>query len=145
MKSLHSRISSTPRPSGYQQEPADALLSKLVHAEIDGQRLDPRALVNIMFQILVAGHETTTSAIGSAILTFLQNPEIRSKLVVDIKLIPNFVEEALRQHPPVLSGFRKVMRDTEVNGSRAAARCPAVDQPHMRQLRPGSVGVSGGH
>jgi cytochrome P450 len=100
----------------YEKNPSGVLLSKLVHAEVEGQRLDPRALVNIMHQILVAGHETTTSAIGSAILTLLERPDLRSQLAADFKLIPNFVEEVLRLHPPVLSGFRIAVQDTQLQG-----------------------------
>jgi cytochrome P450 len=104
------------RAEALRQAPDGTLFSAMVHSEIDGARIEPRVLVNLMHQLLVGGHETTTSAIASAIFLMLSDPDLHARLAADHTLIPNFVEEALRQHPPVLAGYRVVLKDTEVGG-----------------------------
>ena len=96
--------------------PDGTLFSDLVHAEVDGERLTPRTLVSIMQQLLVAGHETTTSALTTAIMLLLEHADVRAKLAADSAAIANFVEELLRLHPPVLQSYRIVREDTTVHG-----------------------------
>lgn len=104
------------RAQEYEREPAPTLLSKLVHVELDGKRLDPRELIGIMHQLLVAGNETTTNAIATGVWMLLENPEVRARLDADRGLIGNFVEEVLRLHAPSPHLYRQVLQDTEING-----------------------------
>lgn len=104
------------RAQEYERAPAETLLSKLVHVELDGRRLTPRELIGIMHQLLVAGNETTTNAIATGVWMLLEKPEVRARLVADSKLIPNFVEEVLRLHAPSPHLYRQVLQDTEING-----------------------------
>jgi cytochrome P450 len=99
-----------------QAAPDGTLFSDIVHAEVDGERLPPRTLIAIMQQLLVAGHETTTSALSTAIMLLLDNPDVRARLAAEPALIANFVEEVLRLHPPVLQSYRIVREDTDVHG-----------------------------
>ena len=104
------------RAEAYRLQPADTLLSKLVHVELDGERLNPRELISIMHQLLVAGNETTTNAIGTGIWMLLEHQEVRAQLETEPTLMANFVEEVLRLHAPSPHLYRQVLADTEIGG-----------------------------
>lgn len=104
------------RGQEYLASPADTLLSKLVHAEIDGKRLEPREFVSIAHHLLIAGNETTTNAIATGTWMLMEHPEIHRRLLADRMLIPNFVEEVLRMHAPSPHLYRQVLKDTEIGG-----------------------------
>jgi len=79
------------------RQPRDDMLSDLVQARLDGgDGLGLAELVSILQQILVAGNETTTNLISSAMMLLLRNPEQMRAVVADPSLIPNMIEEALR-------------------------------------------------
>lgn len=100
----------------YLENPQPCLLSDIVHAEVDGRKLSRRELVSI-FVILIAGsHDTTTSAICSAIHHLATDQEMQDRLRADPSLIRGFVEEVLRAESPVAGLFRRVTRDTEIAG-----------------------------
>ncbi|SFQ36486.1 Cytochrome P450 [Amycolatopsis arida] len=82
-------------------EPTEDLLSDLVHASDEGDRLSPTELVSMAFLLLVAGHETTVNLIGNAVLALLRHPEQLAALRADPGLMPNAVEEFLRYESPV--------------------------------------------
>lgn len=100
----------------YEQNPAPKILSKLVHAEIDGRRLKPEELVNIAGQLLVAGNETTTTTLITSVHLLMEQPELRARLSAQPDLIPGFVEEVLRLHAPIPQLFRQVLEDTQLQG-----------------------------
>jgi cytochrome P450 len=100
----------------YADEPDNNLLSKLVHVEIDGRQLTMNELIIIAQLILVAGNETTTTGISTAIYLLLTNPNLKQRLEADDSLIPNFVEESLRLHAPVPHLYRIVTQDTRLGG-----------------------------
>jgi cytochrome P450 len=108
------------RAEFYRSEPAPTLLSRLAHAELDGQRLSARELVAIAHQLLVAGNETTASTIATGIFLLLENHSVRQRLMADPSLISNFVEETLRLHAPSPHLYRQVIQDTEINGQAVA-------------------------
>ncbi|MGH7462466.1 MAG: cytochrome P450, partial [Longimicrobiales bacterium] len=108
------------RAQHYLDNPAPTLLSRLAHAELDGQRLSARELVAIAHQLLVAGNETTTSTITTGIFLLLENPAVRQRLEDDPTLIGNFIEETLRLHSPSPHLYRQVLADTEINGQAVA-------------------------
>jgi cytochrome P450 len=99
--------------------PKDDILSDLIDARIDGVApLDVAEMVSILQQFLVAGNETTSNLIASAVLLLLQNPDQLELVRRDPSLIPNMVEEALRLESPVQALFRVTTRDTELGGVR---------------------------
>jgi len=73
-------------------------------------------MLNMLQQILVAGNETTTSLIASAMLLLLQHPGHLDALRADPARIPNFIEEALRFESPVQGLSRVAKIDAQVGG-----------------------------
>jgi cytochrome P450 len=97
------------------------LVSTLVHAEIDGDRLTDAEFCNF-FQLLVfAGNETTRTAISNGLLALMDNPDQLALLHADPSLIPTAVEEILRYAAPVLHMRRTAVVDTVLNGTQIAA------------------------
>lgn len=99
-----------------EKNPGDDLLSKLTQAEIDGDRLDEEEIANFAGLLLMAGHVTATSVIASAVLALDANPEQRTALGNDLKLIPGAVEETIRYYPPLSQAFRVTTREVELGG-----------------------------
>jgi cytochrome P450 len=98
------------------------LVSELVHARTpDGVLLDDGELLSILGHFLVAGHETSTKMITTAVLLLLQHPEQMAAVRADATLVANVVEEALRYDAPVQAMFRLATADTEVAGVPIAA------------------------
>ncbi len=97
--------------------PADDLVSKLVTAEIDGDKLTDAEYCNF-FQLLVfAGNETTRTAISNGMLAFAQNPAELERLRHDpLGLTAPAVQEMIRYSTPVLHMRRTATQDTELNG-----------------------------
>jgi cytochrome P450 len=81
--------------------PADDLLSELIRAEDEGERLTEEELIGTCVLLLVAGHETTVGLISNAILALLRHPDQLSALRADPGLAAGAVEETLRYDPPV--------------------------------------------
>ncbi len=98
------------------EKPNDKLLSRLVHAEVDGRRLDMSELQSIMRQLIVAGNETTTTTLAAGMKLLIDQPELVGRLRSEPGLMRNFVEETLRVMSPVQTLFRRVMRDVEIAG-----------------------------
>jgi cytochrome P450 len=99
-------------------EPDGSLLSQLVDAEAEGDKLSMDELLSTTVTFLVAGHETTTSLIGNGVLTLLQHPDQWAAVKADPTLVPKAVEEILRYESPVARQPRLVRRDTELGGQR---------------------------
>jgi cytochrome P450 len=83
------------------REPADDLLSALVAARDEEDRLTEDELLSMAFLLLVAGHETTVNLIGSGMLALLLNPGEMARLRADRSLLGSAVEELLRYVNPV--------------------------------------------
>jgi cytochrome P450 len=81
--------------------PRDDLLSELIRAEDEGQRLSEPELIATCVLLLVAGHETTVGLISNAILALLRHPEQLAALRADPGLAAGAVEETLRYDAPV--------------------------------------------
>jgi cytochrome P450 len=100
--------------------PRPCLLSDIVHADIDGQRLTRQELVSI-FVILIAGsHDTTTSALCAAIYRLARDADLQDRLRANPSQINRFVEEVLRFDSPVAGLFRRATRDTMVGDTPIA-------------------------
>jgi cytochrome P450 len=95
--------------------PGTDLISYLVQAEMEGQPLTDRHIIGTLTLIMVAGTETTWSAIGSALWHLATHPEDRRRLVAEPELIPTAIEEFLRAYSPVTMA-REVAQDTTVGG-----------------------------
>lgn len=102
-------------------EPADDLVTGLVQAEADGERLTPAEYKNF-FQLLVfAGNETTRTAIAHGGMAFADHPEQWEAMVSDPGLVTTAVDEVIRWATPVLHMRRTASRNTELAGTPIAA------------------------
>ena len=100
----------------------DDIISDIVHARLEGERpLDTAESLSIIQQLLVAGNETTTSAIAEGMLLLIQHPEQLARLRADAGLVPNLVEEVLRLSTPTANMWRVSTKDTDVNGAHIPA------------------------
>ena len=106
--------------------PGDDLISGLLTAEVEGERLSQTDLLGFCILLLVAGNETTTNLLGNAVLSFDERPEVYEELHESPDLLPDAIEEVLRYRSPVQSMFRTVVKDTEVGGQRLRAGEPAI-------------------
>lgn len=100
--------------------PGPDLMSILVHAEIDGEKLDDEALRQESLLILVGGDETTRHVITGGMLQLLRHPEQWKRLAGDPAAIPTAVEEMLRWVTPIQNMSRTLTRDVELHGQRVA-------------------------
>ncbi len=98
------------------ENPTDDLTSVLVHAEIDGEKLEEHEIVMGFFLLVAAGNDSTRSTYSSAMRALIENPDQRRLLVEDPSLIPGAVEEALRMFPAFAHFRRTATKDTELNG-----------------------------
>jgi cytochrome P450 len=95
--------------------PGDDIISYLAGARIEGQPIEPERLLGTLRLILVAGIDTTWSAIGSCFWHLARHPEDRRRLVAEPELIPTAVEEFLRAYAPVTMA-REVVKETTIGG-----------------------------
>lgn len=101
--------------------PQDDLVSALVAADDEGDRLTPDDLVGMIAILLTAGHETTSSLIGNGMLALLQNPEQMAQLKARPDGIEPAVEELLRYCSPAdMSTHRYARQDLEIAGEPVA-------------------------
>jgi cytochrome P450 len=98
------------------QRPDDDLISALVTAEVDGERLDDEEVVNFSRLLLVAGHITTTLLLGNTVLCLEENQSAASELRAHRALIPPALEEVLRFRSPFPQMARFTTRDVELSG-----------------------------
>jgi cholest-4-en-3-one 26-monooxygenase len=103
------------------EEPTEDLMSVLVHAEIDGDRLDDESIIHEALLILIGGDETTRHVITGGMYQLLIDPDQRQLLVDDPSLIPIAVEEMLRWVSPIRNMNRTVLVDTELAGKQLTA------------------------
>jgi cytochrome P450 len=102
-------------------EPQDDLVSKLVHAEVDGERLTEREFANFFALLVIAGNETTRQGLSRGMLALASEPEAMAELAADPSLIPVALEEILRFASPVLYFRRTATVDTELRGVKIRA------------------------
>ncbi|MBL0915733.1 MAG: cytochrome P450, partial [Sphingopyxis sp.] len=123
----------------------DDLLSDLVYAEVDGERpLEDAEILSIMQQLMVAGNETTTSALAGGLLQLIENPDQMAKAVAaadegNERAIINLVEEVLRTESPTAGMWRMVLKAADLGGGEISygAGAPPRSPPHPAPpLRP---------
>ncbi|MFK4166591.1 cytochrome P450 [Paenibacillus lautus] len=98
------------------RHPQDDLITKLVEARIDNEHLTELEIIGFCILLLVAGNETTTNLISSAVLAFDSLPEVREEVLGDSALLPGAIEEVFRYFSPVQLMFRSVKQDTVLRG-----------------------------
>jgi cytochrome P450 len=94
---------------------ADDLLSRLVVAERSGE-ISHIEIVGFCFLLIIAGNETTTKLLGNVAYHLSRHPDQRQRLVADLSLIPNAVEEVLRYDSSTQMMARTLTRDVECHG-----------------------------
>jgi cytochrome P450 family 142 subfamily A polypeptide 1 len=98
------------------ERPTDDLMSVLVHAEVDGDRLDHESIISESLLILIGGDETTRHVITGGLYQLLQNPDQRDALAADPSLMDGAVEEMLRWVTPIRNMNRTVVADVDYGG-----------------------------
>jgi cytochrome P450 len=100
------------------ENPTDDLTSVLVHAEVDGSKLEEHEIVMGFFLLVAAGNDSTKATYCSGIRAVMEDPEQRRLLLDDPSLIPDAVEESLRMFPAFAHFRRTAMKDTELHGQK---------------------------
>ncbi len=103
------------------RQPGEDMVSDLLQAEVEGQKLTDEQLLSFLFLLLPAGMETTTQLLGNAVLLLAQHPEQLELMRADKAHIPRFIEEVLRYEPPTQLSFRMAMQDVELSGTKVPA------------------------
>lgn len=98
------------------KEPGDDLLSQLALCVDQGEKLSHEELLTTAVTVLIAGHETTTNLIGSAMLLLLRHPDQLQRLKENPELAPGAIEEVLRYEPPLQRVRRVAKQDIEMAG-----------------------------
>ena len=106
--------------------PGNDLISNLLAAEIDGQKLSVAELLGFCALLLVAGNETTTNLIGNAVLCFTEVPGTIERISKEPSLLPQAIEEVLRFRSPVQSMYRVTVSDTTLGDVEIPAGAPVV-------------------
>jgi cytochrome P450 len=96
--------------------PRDDVVSDVVHARIDSEELTEAEMLSMFSQFLVAGNETTTKLIASAVLWLVRRPDLADRLRAQPGDVAPFIEEILRLEAPVQGLFRVATADTTVGG-----------------------------
>ena len=101
-----------------QEHPTDDLTSVLVHAEVDGEKLEEHEIVMGFFLLMAAGNDSTKATYCSGMRALMENPDQLQLLIDDPSLIPSAVEESLRMFPAFAHFRRTATRDTELHGQK---------------------------
>jgi len=96
--------------------PTDDLVSALIAASVDGERLADEEILGFCFLLIVAGTETTTNLLGLGAIALAMNPDERARLLADPSLVAGAVEEMLRWGSPVQGLARTTTRSVERHG-----------------------------
>jgi cytochrome P450 len=97
-------------------QPLDDLLTRLVAAEVDGERLTHDEILGFFQLLVVGGQETTTNLIDNAVLCFVEHPDQLARLRAAPELLPSAIEEVLRYRSPLQWIMRTPRRDVEMHG-----------------------------
>jgi cytochrome P450 len=101
--------------------PGDDLLTALMAAEEDGDRLSPEEIMATVIFLFSAGHHTTRSLVGNGILTLLREPALWTRLAADANLLPAALEECLRYEPSINFAPRRAREDAVFGGKQIPA------------------------
>src|SRR5271154_998518 len=98
------------------ENPTDDLMSILVHAEVDGEKLEEIEIVMGFFLLMAAGNDSTKATYCSGMRALMEDPEQMQLLYDDRSLVPGAVEESLRMFPAFAHFRRTATCDTELHG-----------------------------
>ncbi len=101
--------------AGRRRAPADDLLTRLIEAEVDGERLTHEQILGFFQLLLVGGQETTANLISNAVLSLVEHPDQLGRLIESPELLPKAIEEVLRYRSPFQWLMRTPTRDIEVH------------------------------
>ncbi|HTW42602.1 MAG TPA: cytochrome P450 [Solirubrobacteraceae bacterium] len=104
-----------------QEQPTDDLTSVLVHAEVEGQKLEEHEIVMGFFLLVAAGNDSTKATYCSGMRALMEDPEQMQLLLDDPSLVPDAVEESLRMFPAFAHFRRTATHDTELHGQKIRA------------------------
>ena len=107
----------------HRNHPQDDLVGVLVSASDDHDRLTEQELLSSLFQLIVAGHDTTTSLIGNGVVDLLENPDQWRILCRDPSRLPAAIEELIRFSTPVPHATFRVTTEP-----KAGVEIPARDR-----------------
>ncbi|MDV7766864.1 cytochrome P450 [Peribacillus simplex] len=96
--------------------PEEDLISLLIEAKIDGEKLTEEELLSFCVLLLVAGNETTTNLITNAVRYMTEDKKIQEQARTNLPLIPKLVEETLRFYPPIQAIGRIAKEHVKVGG-----------------------------
>lgn len=111
--------------------PSDDLISELLHTEVDGAPIEDSVIIGMCSLLLIAGVDTTWSAIGSSLWHLASHPEDRRRLTAQPELMDTAVEEFLRAYSPVTMA-RRLLDDVEYDG------CPMKAEERVLMNFPGA-------
>ncbi|MFP6625035.1 MAG: cytochrome P450, partial [Myxococcota bacterium] len=97
-------------------DPPDDMIARLVHTEIEGERLSQRAVLTQSMFLIIAGNETTRNLIGNLIYRLAGDPELYQQIQDDRELVSTLIEESLRIDSPVQLLARTCTEDVEIDG-----------------------------
>ena len=103
------------------RNPGDDVISGIVTGEVGGEPVDDTTAVYLVMTLMMAGHITTTSAIGNLVTRLARDADLQARLRAHPDLVPAAVEESLRLDGPQQAMPRRCTRDTEVAGQPIAA------------------------
>lgn len=129
---------------------ADDIISVLLDAEVEGEKLTDQEVLDMTFLLFLAGLDTVTSSLGLQFLALAQRPDLRDQLVADPGLIPAAVDELLRYESLVLAG-RTATTDVELGGQliragdRVLINTVAANRDPARFPEPEEIRFDRGH
>lgn len=103
------------------RQPRNDLLSKLVHAEVDGNRLSDEEVISFLRLLLPAGADTTYRLIGNTLYALLTHPDQLKEVLADRSRLALAIEETLRWESPVQYVSRETTEEVVIGGTRLAA------------------------
>jgi cytochrome P450 len=101
--------------------PKDDLLTRLVEAEVEGERLTQEEILGFFQLLIVAGQETTSNLINNTVLCLIENPGELARLREAPDLLPSAIEEVLRYRSPIQWMMRTPRRNIEMHGQSIPA------------------------
>ena len=100
------------------KDPKDDLLSVIANIEVDGEKLPDEYLDGSWLLIIIAGNETTRNSISGTIKLLTENPDQKEKLINNMELLPNMVNEAIRLISPVIYMRRTTREETLIGDQK---------------------------
>lgn len=98
------------------RSPAEDMVSDLIRAEVEGQSLTDREIIDFLVLLLIGGLETTVHLLANSLLFLAERTDVQARLRAEPALVPGFIEEMLRYEAPVQALLRIVTTDVTLSG-----------------------------